>query len=329
MQRRGNLPCKREDFSRLQCAPSCFSWPADCSGRGRATPAHRQPCALEEREDMRRNTALPIVVVWAIAILAAACSNENSGVLPTAATPVGSTATAVAPANQGTVSGIIDRTNGTMVRDAAAVAAWTAENWTFDMAADLAVEGSGPIASVTGSCPSVVLNIYGIDVEVNAATSMPIGSTCSGLAAGRVVRVRGLLYVVGGAMRVLATHVTIEGGVNTPVEGEGVVTDVSGTCPSRTLTVRGVNVVLGAGTVIRGRNNATAACSDLQVGMLLHIKAEITPVGMIIASVITILSGTLPPTNTTPGGADAAARAGPVADRPGLLQERNVPGSHL
>lgn len=246
---------------------------------------------------MRRTTVLPILVVLAIAMLAAACSKETSGLMPTAATPVGSTATAAAPADQGTV---IDRTNGTMVRDAATVAAWTAENWTFDMAADLAVEGSGPISAVSGSCPAVVMTIYGIPVEVNAATAFPIGSTCSALEAGRVVRVRGLLYVVGSAFRVLATNVTIEGGVNTPVEGEGVVTEVTGTCPAATLTIRGVNVVLGAGTAIRWRNNANAACADIQVGHLLHVKAEITPTGTIIASSITIQNGT-PPVNNPPG----------------------------
>jgi hypothetical protein len=56
------------------------------------------------------------------------------------------------------------------------------------------------------------------------------------------------------------------------VEGSDVITAVSGTCPDRTVTVRGVPVLLNSGTMF----GAGTTCAGLAVGQSVHIRGLLT-----------------------------------------------------
>lgn len=216
----------------------------------------------------------------------AACSDgPASQLLPTAPTQV------TAPAATSGASGVINRgpANGsTVVRDPAAVREWTSGNRAFSSVSDLEVEGTGRIDQVTGTCPQRTATIHGIQVHVNDATSMS-GGSCATLAAGQVVKVRGMLYVMGGQVQVVATAMTVEGPPARVVEGEGVVSTVQGGCPNASIVVHGVAVALTPATTVRWNDGAAAGCGDVAAGRFVHVRAEMAASGAVSALQVTLV----------------------------------------
>ena len=105
----------------------------------------------------------------------------------------------------------------------------------------LRVGGKVLVPEVPGTFPAVVLMIAGIPVTVDANTTFPAGQTCGMLAPNQRVEVRGMLTISGGTLSVVATMIEIEDG--SEGEGEGRVTEVSGTCPNLTITVDGLSLI--------------------------------------------------------------------------------------
>ncbi|MEZ5283265.1 MAG: DUF5666 domain-containing protein [Vicinamibacterales bacterium] len=134
----------------------------------------------------------------------------------------------------------------------------------------LHVEGKGVVSEVVGTCPAVVLTISGIPVTVDASTTFPFGQTCEMLAANQLVEVRGTLTVTGTTLSVVATMLEIEDG--SEGEGEGRVTEVSGTCPNLTITVDGLTVTADALTRYVPANRG-AGCDQIRVGTKIKVKA--------------------------------------------------------
>ncbi|MEW6319588.1 MAG: DUF5666 domain-containing protein [Acidobacteriota bacterium] len=260
-----------------------------------------------------------LVTIGGLSLLAAACNSTTAsrlspvGPSPLSTTPAATVANLFGDDPPG-AAGIVERpgvqpSGDAIIRDPAAVARWAALNSDWDAVEDLKVTGRGPIAAVSGSCPEKTLTVYSVPVFVTAATTFPLGSTCSGLVAGRIITVTGVLFFNNGETQVLAERVTLEGGVNTPVQGEGVVTAISG-CPSATMVIRGVSLTVGPGAQVKWKNGSTARCTDIQVGMHVKVVGEVTPDNVVFASTITLPSNP-PSTGGTDGGGNGGGNEGP------------------
>ncbi len=90
------------------------------------------------------------------------------------------------------------------------------------------------------------------------------------LAVNQRVDVRGMLTISGGTLSVVATMIDIEDG--SEGEGEGRVTEVTGTCPNLTITVDGRTVTADALTRYLPANRG-AGCDQIRVGTRIKVKA--------------------------------------------------------
>ena len=240
-----------------------------------------------------RMSALPAVL--AAAFLAGACSDgamrSPAGPSPLTAAPE---ATAAAPA--------VDRT---AVVDPAAAADW-AVNRGWSTAADgLMVEGSDLATAITGTCPERVITVRGVPVVVNSGTMFGPGISCSTLAAGMTVHIRGLLTVNAGAYSVIATAISVDqqptegsgpgGGTETGgsgggpghrehVGGEGTVANLTGTCPAMSMVVRGTRVRTSAATEF-----VDGACGNLRNGTKVDVEGDTNGDGGLDATRIRIV----------------------------------------
>lgn len=147
----------------------------------------------------------------------------------------------------------------------------------------LQVEGKGMVEAVTGSCPTVTLTILGIPVTVNGTTTFAAGQSCQDLSTNDLVEVRGTLTVNGGSLSVVANTIEIEDGGE--VEGEGRITQLSGTCPDLTLTVDGITVKTDALTRFAP---PAVGCADLRVGTKVKVKAVPASGGGYRARLVTV-----------------------------------------
>lgn len=140
-------------------------------------------------------------------------------------------------------------------------------------------EGESRITAVTGACPDVTIAFGRTEVLVNASTVF-VGGTCSDLAVGSVVQVKG--FRDDGATQNVATLVKFK---SRHVEGRSVVTKVTGTCPTLTIVVGGVvSVVTDANTVFKG-----GSCLMVRTGVKVHVKGDMkTEDGSVIAEEIEI-----------------------------------------
>ena len=150
-------------------------------------------------------------------------------------------------------------------------------------------EGEGRITAVTGTCPDVTMSFGRTDVMVNSATVF-VGGACGDLAPGVVVQARG--FRDDDAVPNIATYVRFR---SRHVEGRSVVTRVTGTCPTLSLTVGGVvMVVTDASTVFTG-----GLCTAIRVGTRIHVRGDMrTDDGAVIAEAVAIEG---PPTGRPDG----------------------------
>ncbi|HEY2908478.1 MAG TPA: DUF5666 domain-containing protein [Vicinamibacterales bacterium] len=138
------------------------------------------------------------------------------------------------------------------------------------------VSFSGAVASVSGTCPSLVLTVSGTVVDTNGATSFG-GKTCSTIAAGDIVGGSGTKQSDGS---VIATSITSASPTAT-VTFNAVITSLSGTCPSLVLTVGGKQVHTSASTIFGG-----ASCSGIASGDMLGVAGTTQSDGSILASYV-------------------------------------------
>jgi len=235
---------------------------------------------LDQKGDpMRKFRVSALLAFLAAAVASGACSD---GALRSPAGPspltAASEATAAAPA--------VDRT---------AVVGPDAADWAvnrgWSTAADgLMVEGSDVATAVTGTCPDRVITVRGVPVVVNSGTMFGPGISCSTLAAGMTVHIRGLLTVTAGAYSVIATAMSVDqpptagsgpgGGSETGgsgggpgrrehVGGEGTVANLTGACPALSMVVRGTRVRTSAATEF-----VDGACGNLRNGTKVDVEGD-------------------------------------------------------
>ncbi|MEW6323052.1 MAG: DUF5666 domain-containing protein [Acidobacteriota bacterium] len=129
--------------------------------------------------------------------------------------------------------------------------------------------GEGTVSSLTGTCPTVTMNIRGVRVTTDASTTYEHGG-CGNLRPGTKVEVEGDEQADGS---LLATHIEIKdqpgrGGPDS-VEGEGTVASLRGTCPELTMVVRGLSVMTTADTEFEG-----GVCSAIRNGMRVEVRGR-------------------------------------------------------
>src|SRR4029450_2245778 len=95
------------------------------------------------------------------------------------------------------------------------------------------------------------------------------------------------------------------------VEGSDVISAVSGTCPDREITVRGVPVTVNSGTMF----GPGATCGALAVGMTVHVAGLLTVNNGAYSVIATSISVDHPPPagGGTGGGSGSPGRRGHVS----------------
>ena len=143
------------------------------------------------------------------------------------------------------------------------------------------VAGEGTVASLTGTCPNLRMVVNGFDVSTNEATVFESGE-CGNLRPGTKVQIDG---DTESDRSLVATRVRIidqPGG--RPVEGEGNVGGVHGTCPTLTMVVSGHPVMTTSSTVFTG-----GACTDVVPGSRIFVRGTIEG-GSVLATEVEIRS---------------------------------------
>ncbi len=138
------------------------------------------------------------------------------------------------------------------------------------------VSFSGAVASLSGVCPSLVLTVSGTVVATSVSTTFG-GKSCSAIAAGDIVGGSGTRQNDGS---VLATSLTAASPTATATFN-GVITSISGTCPSLLVTVGGKQVHTTSSTIFGG-----ALCSGIASGDMLGVAGTTQSDGSILASYV-------------------------------------------
>jgi cyanate lyase len=134
------------------------------------------------------------------------------------------------------------------------------------------VEGAelrGFVLGLSGTCPTVTFTLNGTTVKTTAQTEFKDGG-CSALQNGAKAEVEGLKQPDGS---VTALVVSVEA-----MELEGIVSGISGTCPTSTFTLSGRTVKTTAAT-----EYAKGSCSDIKNGTRLDLKGLKQPDGSVTA----------------------------------------------
>jgi hypothetical protein len=196
------------------------------------------------------------IVTIVIAAASTACS-ESSRLGPSGPTPV--------PAAVIDPDAIDDRSG--VPADAHTVAVWAARTH-WSVASSLTVEGEGTLTAVTPSCPTAVITMLDVPVNVNAATQFGGALSCASLAVGSEVKVRGVLTNNSGTLVVTATSIEPRAAKRRE-RGEGTVGSLTGTCPTLSMNVHGIRVQTTAATTFEN-----GECGNLRPGTKVFIEGE-------------------------------------------------------
>jgi hypothetical protein len=142
------------------------------------------------------------------------------------------------------------------------------------------VAGEGTVASLKGTCPTLEMVVHGVRVTTDSSTTFENGE-CGNLRAGTKVVVEG----DSASDRVLATKIRIvdqPGGK--PVEGEGNVGGVKGTCPTLTMVVSGYPVMTTSTTTFKD-----GTCESIRPGSRISVKGTFDG-GSVLATEVTVRS---------------------------------------
>jgi hypothetical protein len=125
------------------------------------------------------------------------------------------------------------------------------------------VELEGPIAGLSGTCPTLSFAINGQGVLTNSSTRFE-HAACSDLRTGMQVEVEGARQANGA---ILARKVERKDVEQQEVEFKGPVAGLAGTCPNLSFSINGQRVVTGAGTRFD-----KLSCSDVRNAMQVEVK---------------------------------------------------------
>jgi hypothetical protein len=132
--------------------------------------------------------------------------------------------------------------------------------------ADNEVEGEGRVLSVSGTCPTLTLIVDGITVRTDNTTMFVPSTGCADIRLGTKIRVRAVAVAGSPAFRARRVQVT---GQREFMEGEGRITSVTGTCPTKTIFIGSLEVHVDGTTTYRGGN-----CVDLQPGVKIEAHGQ-------------------------------------------------------
>lgn len=127
-------------------------------------------------------------------------------------------------------------------------------------------EGEGRVTDVQGTCPNITLTVDGLTVKADALTRyLPAnrGAGCDQIRIGTKIKVKAV-PAPGGGYR--ARQIEIRGHRHFG-EGEGRITQVTGTCPDATIFFGATAVQVNAAT-----NFVGGACGDLAVGVRVQAR---------------------------------------------------------
>jgi hypothetical protein len=143
------------------------------------------------------------------------------------------------------------------------------------------VELKGPVASRSGTCPSLTFTVNGTTVVTNNLTRFEDGP-CSDVQNGTRVEVKGIQQSNGS---VLASKVDIDrpDPPNPTVELKGIVAGRSGACPALTFTVNGTAISTNGATRFED-----GLCSDVVDGTRVEVKGSRQAGGSVLATKVDI-----------------------------------------
>ena len=215
-------------------------------------------------------------LVFAGAIAASACSDNNARTLTAAPSPV--TAATGSGSDRNSTSSLGVASEG-LVTDSAVVAQWAASVGSGWAAVNFEAQGVGDITAVSGTCPTRTFTILGVPVQTDSSTIFQNG-TCADLAAGRRVDVSARLVVSGGTLSVVASRVEF---VNAgEQEFEGRVQTVTGTCAGGlTITLTNAKVIMTTATTVF---DPASSCSTIVPGVEVEARGTVNASGQLVAT---------------------------------------------
>lgn len=134
---------------------------------------------------------------------------------------------------------------------------------------------SGPVASLSGTCPNLAFIVQGTRVTTTASTTIAHGN-CADLKNGVQVEVTGVRGTDG---TLAASRIEIEDRERDEAEVKGAASGLSGTCPNLTFTVQGTKVTTTANTKFDG-----IACTRVQNGTIVEVEGQRQADGTIAAA---------------------------------------------
>jgi hypothetical protein len=181
---------------------------------------------------------------------------------------------------------------------------------------------SGPVATLSGTCPTLAFIVQGTRVTTTASTAFE-GVTCANIKNGVKVNVTGQRGADG---TLAATRVRMEDTGNNQGEMKGAVAGLTGTCPNLTFTIQGTKVTTTGSTAFSG-----ITCANIKNGVMVQVKGTRGADGAIAASRVNVedngddnqnevngavsgLSGTCPSLTFTVHGTKVTTTASTIFD---------------
>ena len=134
---------------------------------------------------------------------------------------------------------------------------------------------SGPVASLSGTCPTLAFIVQGTRVTTIAGTTIAHGN-CADLKNGVQVEVTGVRGTDG---TLAASRIEIEDREMDEAEVKGAASGLSGTCPNLTFTVQGTKVTTTTNTKFDG-----ITCARVQNGTIVEVKGPRQADGTVAAT---------------------------------------------
>jgi hypothetical protein len=159
------------------------------------------------------------------------------------------------------------------------------------------VAGAGTVANLTGTCPDELsMVVQGVRVVTDGSTDFfidattPIEGGCENLRPGtKVVVVAGDTPTDGAYLAESITIVDQPGGKPpSPVEGEGTIAALKGTCPGLTMVIHGYPVMTTSAT-----DYGTGSCEALTAGTKVRVEGVLAG-NSVVADSVEVLAPATP-----------------------------------
>ena len=139
---------------------------------------------------------------------------------------------------------------------------------------------AGPVASLSGTCPTLAFILQGTRVTTTASTTIAHGN-CTDLRNGVQVEATGVRGTDG---TLAASRIEIEDRQMDEAEVTGAASGLSGTCPNLTFTVQGTKVTTTANTKFDG-----ITCARVQNGTIVEVEGRRQADGTIAAAKVELV----------------------------------------